>query len=311
MSRNHVSTFFAGTALANTNAAQVDPEALTDGQIIVYDADTGVEVAATTTKIAFAKGTATLGEPIISGIIPVSGINTVTLNPYNAPVNKAMTLTVSAVPTVGNTCIFKVTYHDNLSIVPNQIKQTVIAIQADAVNAASTTTWATAIKDEFNKQVDGNLFVTVTSSTNVVTFTGQTLLTASSYNGIDRPETLNFELGAPEAAGYGTYAKAVSTALESGQGDAAKTAWLEDQHMGRLGFSDRRLWNDTKKYQSQVDPAETYAVLVILADYEGEGDMQQTRKYPIGATIAGDSATLTPIITDLARASIVPVTVAA
>jgi hypothetical protein len=223
-----------------------------------------------------------------------------------------MTLTVSAVPTVGNTCIFKVTYHDNLSIIPNQIKQSVIAIQADAVNAASTTTWAAAIAAEFNLQAnDGNLFVSVTSATNVVTFVGLTLTTQSSYNGIDRPEVLNFELGAPDAAGYGTYAKAVSVPLESGQGDASKTAWLEEQHMGRQGFSDRRMWNDTKKYPSQVKAGETYDVLVVIADKEAEGDMQGTRKYPIGATIAGESADLSLILVDLARASVVPTTVAA
>lgn len=309
MSFNHVSTFLAGTATANTSIAQKNPEALTEGQVIVFDADTGLDVVAATKNIQFAKGTATLGEPILSGIIPKAGITDIILNPYNAPVNKQMTLTVNSVPTVGNTCIFKVTYHDNLSIIPNQVKQTTVAVYADATNTASTTTWAAAIAAEFNLQQ--NKFVTVTPSTNVITFAGITLLTASSYNGIDRPETLNFELGAPDTAGYGSYTKAVSVALESGQGDAAKMAWLEEQYMGRQGFSDRRLWNDTKKYKSQINPAETYATLVITAFKEGEGDMQQTRKYPIGAIIAGDGATVALIVTDLAVAGIVPTTVAA
>lgn len=314
MSRNHVSTFFAGIDTANTTAAQKDPEALTDRQVIVYDADTGIEVLSTTKNIAFARGTSTLGEPLISGIIPVAGITSATLNPYNAPVNKEMTLTVNTVPTVGKTCIFRVTYHDNLSIIPNQVKQTIVAVTADAVNTATTTTWAAAIAAQFNLQtadLGGRIFVDVTSSTNVVTFVGQTIITQSSYNGIDRPETLNFELGAPEDAGYGSYTKAVTVALESGQGDASKTAWLEEQHMGRLGFSDRRMWNDTKKYPSQVQAGGTYDVLVITADKEAEGDMQGTRKYPIGVTIAGESDTLALILVDLARVGIVPETVAA
>lgn len=310
--RNVVSKMLVGTATVNTNLAQKDPEALTDGQIIAYDYDTGVEIVAATKNIAFAKGTKNLGEPIIAGPIPVAGITSNILNPYKAAVNKVITLTVTAVPTVGKTAIIKVAYHDNLSIIPNQIKQTVIALKADSVNAASTTTWAAAIAAEFNKQAnDGNLFVTVTDSTNTVVFTGKTLLTASDYNGIDRPEAVNFEVGYPDDPDYGTYSDAITTALATGQGDPAKIAWMEDQCMGRLGFSDRRMWNNTKKYQTQAVAGETYAVLIITANKEHEGDMQDTMKSSIGAIIAGDGASVANITTDLAVANIVPETVAA
>lgn len=315
MSRNHVSKVLVGIDTVNTNAAQKDLEALTEGQVIAFDFDTGIEIVAATKNIGFARGSAVLGEPIVAGPIPKAGISDIILNPYNAPVNKEMTLTVSAVPTVGKTVICKVIYHDNLSILPNQIKQTVIAVTANAVNAASTTTWAAALAAEFNKQtagLGGNLFVTVTSATNVVTFVGQTLTTASDYNGIDRPETLNFEIGAPyDDADLGTYAVATTVALESGQGDPAKVAWMEDQAQGRIGYSDRRMWNNTKKFTPTAVAGETYATMVITADIQVEGDMQNTRNNPIGVVVCGASAQLTNIIADLARASIVPTTVAA
>lgn len=313
--RNHVSKVLVGIDTVNTNAAQKDLEALTEGQVIAFDHDTGIEIVAATKNIGFARGTAVLGEPLVAGPIPVGGITDAILNPYKAAVNKQMTLTVTSVPTVGKTAIFKIAYHDNLSIIPNQIKQTVVAITANATNAASTATWAAAIAAEFNKQtaeLGGNLFCTVSSATNVVTFVGQTLTTASSYNGIDRPETLNFEIGAPnDEPDQGVYAVAVSVALASGQGDPSKVAWMEDQAQGRFGHSDRRMWNNTKKFVPTADPGETYATLVITANIQVEGDMQNTRNNPIGVVICGASAQVTNILADLARANVVPTTVAA
>jgi len=310
--RNHVSKVLIGTA--DANVATVDdlgPATVPVGNIIAYDFDTNGSIVATTKNIGFAKGTAVLGEPIIAGPIPKAGITDAILNPYKAAVNKVMTLTCTAVPTVGKTIIAKVVYHDNLSIVPNQIKQTAVSITADAANTASVTAWATALTAEFNKQVNGNLFVTVASAVGVITFTGITLITASNYNGIDRPEVLNFEVGITDYEGHGTHAVATTVALAPGQGDAAKVAWVEDLAQGRQGFSDRRLWNDTKKYQSQVVAGETYDNLVITANIAVEGDMQGVRQNPIGVILFGDSDTLAPIITDLATCGIVPVTVAA
>ncbi|MBV1928207.1 MAG: hypothetical protein KUG81_01680 [Gammaproteobacteria bacterium] len=310
--RNYVSKVLAGIDTANTNALQKDLEALTNRQLIAYDFDTGIEIVAGTKNIGFARGTAILGEPLVAGPIPVSGIIESVLNPYAAPTNKVETLTVTAVPTVGKTAIVKIAYHDNLSIIPNQVKQTTIAVQADAVNAASTTTWAAAIAAEFNKQtaeLGGNLFCVVTTSTNTVIFTGITLTTASNYNHIDRPEALNFEVGYPTEAAQGVYSVAVTTPLAIGQGDAAKVAWREEQAMGRFGFSDRRMWNDTKKYPSQVVAGETYDCLVITANSITEGDMQDTHSNPVGAEIYGESDTLALILVDLAVAGITPITV--
>ena len=311
MSRNHVSKVLIGTAAANV--ATVDdlgPATVPVGSVIAFDFDTNGSIVAGTTNFGFAKGSST--GAIVAGPIPKSGITDVILNPYKAAVNKVMTLTVNTVPVVGKTVIAKVIYHDNLSIIPNQIKQTVIAVQATSQNIASTTTFATALAAEFNKQLPGGqLFVTVTSSGAVVTFTGKVITTASNYNGIDRPETLNFEVGISDESDHGVYTVAQTVALASGQGDAAKVAWVEEQAMGRQGFSDRRLWNDTKKYPSQVVAGETYDNLVITANIAVEGDMQGVRQNPIGAIIFGDSDDVSAIVTDLAVAGIVPVTIPA
>jgi len=317
MSRNYVSKMLVGTGIANTTLAAVALEDLTDGQIIAFDFDVANEadnsITADTTNIGFARGTATLGEPILAGPIPVAGIRTVNNNPYAAPVNQISTLQVTAVPAVDETAIFKVAYHDNLSIIPNQIKQSVIGLVATAANTATPTAWAAAIAAEFNLQTGDNLFVTVTSATDTVTFTGITITTASNYNGINRPETLVFEIARPETMGStGTYVIVdPTTEAQAGQGDVAKIAWLEEQHMGRLGYSDRRTWS-ARKYQSQIVSGITdYEVLVIRADIELEGDMQGLRANPIGALIATSAAGQALLETDLATAGIVPVVVAA
>lgn len=321
MSRNYVSKMLVGTGIANLTGAPVTLAELTEGQIIAFDFDianaANTSITADTKFIGFARGTATLGEPILAGPIPVAGITDAINNPYAAPVNQISTLQVLTVPAVGETAIFKVAYHDNLSIIPNQIKQSVIGLVATAANTATPTTWAAAIAAEFNLQtaeLGGNLFVTVTSATDTVTFTGITVKTASNYNGIDRPETLVFEISIPETVGStGTYTVVDPvTAAKAGQGDVAKIAWLEEQHMGRLGYSDRRMWNNTKKYQSQIVAGITnYEVLVISADQWTEGDMQGLRANPIGALIATSAAGQALLETDLAVAGIVPVVVAA
>lgn len=312
--RTYVSKVLAGIDTVNTNAAQKDVEALTDRQLIAYDFDTGIEIIATTKNIGFARGTSVLGEALIAGPIPVAGISAI-LNPYKAAANKVMRLAVSSTPTVGKTVIFKVIYHDNLSIIPNQIKQTAIALVADAANTASATTWAAAISAEFNKQtaeLGGNLFVTVAPSTGNVDFTGVTLLTASDFNHIDRPEAVNFEVGAPsDEPEHGVYVVTTTTPLAIGQGDAAKVAWMEEQSMGRFGFSNRRTWNDTKKYPSQVVNGETYDVLVLQANIQSEGDLQDTINVPVGAVICGESDSVVNMLIDLAVAGVVPTTVAA
>jgi hypothetical protein len=306
MSRTHVSKVLVGAALANTSIAQVALSALADGKIIAFDFDTGIDIKATTKNIAFAQGTSVLGQPIISGKIPIAGIKDVIQSPYAAPVNKAQTLTVTAVPTVGKTVVFKVIYHDNLSIIPNQIKQSIIAVTADAVNTASTTTWAAAIEAAFDAQEGSNLFVTVSSAANVVTFTGNVISTASSYNRIDRPEALNFEISTQDDSALGVYTVATSVALVGGVGDPARVAYAEDMAQGRQGFSDRRSWNDSKKFVPFAVAGETYRGLVINADVDVEGDMQAIRHNPVGAVLYCSGNAVADILTDLAVAGVVP-----
>ena len=315
MSRNHVSKMLIGTGVANTTLASKALAALTEGQIIAFDFDSAnladTSITADTKLIGFARGTAALGEPILAGPIPIEGITSAINNPYQAPVNQISTLKALTLPELGENQIFKVVYQDNLSIIPNQIKQTVVNVHASAANIVSLTTWAAAIAAAFNLQkseLGGALFVTVTSATATVTFTGITLQTASNYNGINRPETLVFEIANPDITNSTATYTVVDpvTAAKTGQGDVAKIAWLEEQHMGRLGFSDRRTWS-SRKYQSQIVSGITnYEVLVINADQWTEGDMQGLRANPIGALIATSAAGMFLLETDLAVGSVVP-----
>ncbi|KKK63633.1 hypothetical protein LCGC14_2992310, partial [marine sediment metagenome] len=147
--RNYVSKVLLGIDTKNVKTTDdIALEALTDRQIIAFDWDTLLGLVAGTTNIGFARGTATLGEALVVGPIPKAGIVSAILNPYKAAIKQKITLTVTTVPTVGKTGLFKISYHDNLSIIPNQIKQTIIALQADATNTATTTTWAAAIAAE-------------------------------------------------------------------------------------------------------------------------------------------------------------------
>jgi hypothetical protein len=276
--RNHVSKMLIGKGIAFKAI-----ETLAEGEIVSMDLETQAVVTADTKFIVFAQGTANLGEPIVAGPLSTKDITSAARNNYEAQVLQKNTLTVTAVPDAGTTVLVKVVYHDNLSIVPNQMKQTVVAVTAEA--GETTTTFAVKIAAEFNKQ--DYLFVTVTTATNVVTFEAIKLTTASRYNGIDRPESLQFEVGVPaDEDGKGVYVVVRTVKPKAGQGDPAKVAWLADQHQGRLGFSDRRSWNDGRKYSAPVDGSKNYNITVLLANSISEGDMQDTRSNPIGAVLA-------------------------
>lgn len=276
--RTHVSKMLIGTGVAYAS-----PSLLTAGQIAGFDWETGLAITANSKIIAFAKGTDTVGEPLITSPIKVSTLSLANRNNYVAPVKQKYTLTVSAVPAAGKVAIFKVVYHDNLSIVPNQIKQTVVTVQA--VAGETTTTFAAKIAAAFTAQ--DYLFVTVTSAAAVVTFEAITVKTASAYNGIDKPETLFFEVGYPGIdEAVGTYVLAQTVAGKAGQGDPAKIAWLADQHQGRFGHSDRRMWNNTKKFAPDVNPAKNYDLIVLNGESEVEGDMQGLRSNPVGIILA-------------------------
>lgn len=302
----------------------IDLAAIIAPAIEVYDFETGLKVTADSKTIAFAKGTDVAGEPIMSGPLSVKGMSYVD-NEAAAPLQQVSTLTVSVVPTVNPatgllpaSVTFNVTYHDNLSIIPNQMKQTIVSVVPDAANTASTTTWAAAIAAAFNAQEF--LYVGVSPAAAVITFTGIQLVSATKYNHIDRPEFVVFEIGVPNAAVsngqdfHGTYAVAVTTAPDLGSGNLAQVQWMEEQHMGRQGFADRRMWNDTKKYPTQVgdlsdDPSN---ILVIQTDNWLEGDMQGLRANPVGVIIVADetsTANIADVIELAKNGTVLPVSV--
>lgn len=305
--RNYVSKVLVGAQVANVTGSAVALEALTEGQIIAFDFDTQGALASTSKVLGFAKGTKVAGEPILSAPIRISEIESAVVNPYEAPVNKVMTLTVTAVPAAGKTAIFKVVYHDNLSIIPNQMKFTTVAIVGKTGETVAQFT--ARLEAAFDAILDK--FVTVSSTATTVVFTGITMVTSSNYNSIDRPEVLNFEIAYPATGELGTYSVAVTTAVKPGQGDPAKVSWLEENAQGRRGYSDRRLWNDTKKFVPTATAGKTYATLVINANQKSEGDMQGIANAPVGVIVCGEGAAVNLLVVDLGRAGVVPATVAA
>lgn len=216
-------------------------------------------------------------------------------NPTNAGTAQVQTLTVDVTKMVDQKVyIVKVAYHDNLSIIPNQIKFTTVAFQY--LSTMTNATVVALIKAKFDAQ--DFIFVTVTTGATTVIFTGKTLQTASNYNHIDRPEMVVFEVGAPDAP-TGAFAVTATTPVVLPQGTAAQIAWLEEQHMGRRGYSDRRSWFNTKKYPSQLVAGVTaYDTLIITASKIAEGELQDTRNNPIGAVIAAAAAGIALLVTD-------------
>lgn len=327
--RNYVSKCFLGVGVASEA-----PATLSLGEISVYDFETGAPVIATTKQIAFARGLDVVGEPLLSGPIDVAGVQSIVATKGVAAVQQVSTLTVATVPTVNSatglypaSVLFNVTYHDNLSILPNKMKQTIVSVVPDAVNTASTTLWAAAIAAAFTAQEFK--YVTAVASAATVIFTGIAITTATKYNHIDRPEFVVFEVGYPTASSFdyshqGSYTLAATTAPVSGSGIKAKLQWMEEQYMGRQGFADRRLWDDTKKYPTQINevafPVATVAAtdivigavpqLVLIGDNWREGDMQGQRANPVGQVLAADCTSMNLILGDLrsitALASLVP-----
>jgi len=206
-------------------------------------------------------------------------------NVKKTAVKQVSTLTVDLTNSeVGDVFLVKVAYHDNLSIIPNQIKFTIATAVYETGDDA--TKIATKLRAAFTAQEF--IFVDVSGAGANVIFTSKILRTASAYNHIDRPETVIFEVAIPEK---GTFSVVATTPPVLAQGTAAQIAWMEEQHMGRRGYSDRRMWNDNRKYPLQVNPTATYDVIVVEANKIVEGDMQDTRSNPVGAVIAApDSA---------------------
>ena len=224
-------------------------------------------------------------------------------NQYKAPVAQVVTATLDVTGLVdGDVIMVRVAYHDNLSIIPNQIKFTLASVVYK-----SGMDIAQAVTDAFNAQEF--IFVNVAkASATTVTFTSKILTGASQYNHINRPEVIFFEVAGDVKGDNAVLTAALTTPGVVPQGTAAQIAWMEEQHMGRRGYSDRISWNDGKKYPVQADPAKTYDVLVITANKIVEGDMQDNRSNPVGAVVASEDTAA--LVTALGTIGVTAVTVA-
>ena len=277
--------------LVGTGVAYKDINTLTEGQLCGFDYDAPGPITSDSVRIGFAMGTATPGQPVLSAIIPAGSITDALRNNYQAPRNKEMELTVTDVPEAGKSAVFKINYQDSLSIVPNQLKNTMVSIQA--VDGETAASFATKIAAAFNIQED-NLFCTVTASSNVVTVAANTVSTQSKYNRINRPESLIFTISVPGVdEAVGTYSTATTVSHRAGQGDPAKVAYMEDQAQGRRGYSDRRNVMDPKRFSPSVNPSSTYDVVVINATVQVHDFIGSTQGAPIGVVLAVDTNTVT------------------
>lgn len=285
--RTHVAKMFVGVGLGvgtpAVNEVAVAPWAAIQA---LLNSGTTLPAAAASDQFGFVyKNPA--GTLLTSG--PFSSANSlVDQNLYDAGVLQKSTLTVDVTDAVdGKAYIIKVVYHDNLSIIPNQMKFTTVSVVW--TTGMTATQFAAAIAVAFNTQ--DQLFVAVTSAAAVVTFESVVLTSASAYNRIDRPEYVVFELAVGDMT-YGSYPTGMfvkvdpSVAVELPQGTPAQIAWMEDNHQGRRGFADRRMWNDTKKFVPVADPTKTYNTLIVTDNKNVEGDMQDIRHNPIGSVIA-------------------------
>ena len=300
--RTHVSKVLVGIGIVsgtpNVDGSEVAVAPWSAIQALL-DAGTALPAAAASDSFGFVKADGA-GSYITAGPFP-SATSIVASNAYSAGTAKTVTLTVDVTNLVAGTPYqFKVAYHDNLSIVPNQIKSTKVSVVFES--GMTATTYAAAIAAEFNKQM--YLFVTVAAAAGVITFTQKAVSTASSYNRIDKPEYVNFEVFAgninfDNSTPVGAFVIAAGNSFVPPQGTAAQIAYMEDQAQGRRGFSDRRMWNNTKKFIPSAVPGVTYGTVIVTADKNVEGDLQDLRANPIGAVAAVPQAGLAAFIAAL------------
>jgi len=323
--RNYVSKMLVGQGVANVATTDdLDIHSVADGKVAIFDWDAPSDssVTAATKLIGVVKG-GSAGQ-IIAGPFPKASLK-VFRREYSAGRQQKGTLQVTSVPgtdAVGLAVVFKVIYHQNLSIVPNQIKAFTWSVPIDDADAAgSASDFAAKIKAGLDAAIaadsDKMVYFTAAISGDTITFTAKEMESAKEYNEIDRPEQLIFELAATAKVIKGgvvyedsfsqgsSYDKGEYTLVDQSvtpimaNGTESHVKWMEDQHMGRLGFSDRRMWNDTKKYKYQAQDGATYDYLILSADLPSEGDLQDTMNFPVGCVIASTEATTAVLATDL------------
>jgi hypothetical protein len=309
--RTHVSKVFAGSGIdpALPPGSIFD---LTEGQIAVFDWDSKTVLdasnAADYNKVGFARGMGGGMNPLLTG--PVDARKSIALfTAYRAVDKPIKSLDTIAVPDEGVSAIFKVVTHTEVGVAPNKIFQVAVSIVGKA--SESPEEFAVRLKAEFDKNNAENggakrFDVTVSGSNpsklNFEPFTTRNLDNGSDYpyDGITRPEFMYIEIGAPNRfSEEGEYVVSTYQEAVPPHGYAKQIMWLEDVHMGRMGFSDRVSWQDKKKYQYQAKYNTTYDTVVISGDLGKEGDMQATRQNPVGVILALVHATNPTFILDI------------
>lgn len=296
--RTHVSKMFVGPGIVAGDPAEGEVAVAPWGDIQAFLTDaTTLPAAALSDEFGFLQ--IKDGQPLVSGPFK-SATATMDSNAYKAEVPQEGTLTIDVTNLeAGTPYQFKIVYHDNISIVPNLIKSTKVSVVFEAGDTA--TAYAAKVAAAFNAQ--DYKFVDASSAAGVVTFTAIIMSTLSKYNRIDRPESVVFEIAAgninyDNETPVGAFA-VVDQSVEPvlGQGDAARVAWLEDQHQGRRGYSDRRMWNNPYKFVPSAVAGTTYSIINVLDNKSVEGDMQNIRHNPIGSIVGIVSAGAAAFIT--------------
>lgn len=304
--RTHVSKVLAGTG-----SAWKDIFTLAEGEIVAFQWSDKQAIAGLVPEIGFARGTKNPETPIVVGPIPANNAACLRKD-YQAIDKETQILTVVELPKDEVSPIFKVIYHSEFDVAPNRIAQIVVSVKKTA-DITSTDDYAAAIKDAFDAQDEykGAKYFDVTVSGSALTFIPFTQRTAEEpYNGIDRPETMYIEVGAPNRfvdEGEYTVEPGSESAGAGGtpkhpHGTPIQIMWLEDKHMGRFGFSDRVSWNDQKKYIYQAVYGEEYDTLVISGDSPREGHMQNLHQNPVGIILACSGGTLDTLQADVEKA---------
>ena len=327
--RTYVSKMLVGVGDANVSGTDNFNihTGIVDGNVVAFDWDkpSTSSITAETKLIGFVKGQSAAKGNIIAGPFPVSSMKVYRREQADA-VQQQGTLTVTDVPgadSVGHSIVFQTIHHQNLSLVPNQIKSFMWSVNIDeADTSGSAAAFAQKIYDEWKAAMDqhvaedGVMYVQLADPT-TATITATAQAVEGSYNGIDRPEQIVFEFSATAkvirngqtyedtftedaSADKGTYTivnQSVAPVMANGTYDHVR--WMEDQHQGRLGFSDRRMWNNTKKYEYQAVSGSKYDYLIVEANLQAEGDQQNLMNWPVGCVIASTTATTDLLETDL------------
>ena len=286
--RNYVQKVFVGKGIAYKAPFDVDGNiTLAEDEVMAFDWDTKEAVTATTGLVGFHLG---LDQGIVTGPVNTKLRMNNLKTAYTAQVAQAVTVTVTAIPLPYTEVLFRVLVHDNLSIVPNQMKQIFASVIVDDVDTIDT--FAAKVRENLTVAMKRRNFGTISGAGAEIIVTSNVDL---AYNQINRPEVIYIEVGVPANGAY----TLTETLGVHPSGEAEQVMWLEDLNAGRYGFSDRTNWN-AKKYQHQAIAGTTYDIFSVNANIDVEGDMQDIRFNPVGILMALEVGASDPLITEIA-----------